>query len=81
MQEPLSGLRGLLPRLVELLGPYRVPVLRGIALGLISATIAFFNLWPQDPGMREIISATVLGGLVPMSGVVGYGLYDVAKSN
>ncbi len=66
---------------LERLGPYRTPLLRGLALGLLSAAIAFFNLWPQDPGMREIISATVLGGIIPMAGVVGYGLYDAGQSS
>lgn len=56
--------------------PIKTGLMRGLLLGGVGAAVAFFGLWPQEPGMRELISATVLAGLTPLAGLLGFGELD-----
>jgi hypothetical protein len=58
---------------------YRTGLERGLQVGAIGAALTFFGLWPQEPGMRELISATAIAGLTPLAGFLGYGAVDARK--
>jgi hypothetical protein len=66
---------------VKLKEEYRTGLTRGLLIGAVAAVLTFFAQWPLDPGMRELISATVVAGVTPLAGLLGYSALDARKGN
>ena len=61
---------------------YMTALVRGVGTALLAAVVMFFTLWTNtELAMRELISQTVLAGVVPLGAFLTMGAFDARRND
>ena len=60
---------------------HRTSLERGIGTAVVGGALAFFTLWPTDPAMKQLVSATAVAALTPLAAFFGLGVADARRND